>query len=1091
VAVRAKEIGIVGLVLVLAVACWSYGATAAEDATSRLNQAIDRYSALDFATAGQLLRSVDRDALNATDQETLDKYIDHVGDALAQQNEARRRLMAGERALADGDLQRANAAFLQASQSEYLDASSRELANTRLIAVQQQLHGSDTSVLTPDARLVDAQVVVVDSAPASAEHVRPVFDGPVLADAGEATDPVTGDRPSAPDFEETTATAEQVATTDHYAQLLQAGKDAQDEGDLDTAAGLLRQAMMEDCDTTEAESLLREIQKAQLIALGTEGPAVQNVATLVQLEDAPEAEVLPSEMVVATSATVAEVQPDDTDEAVSNTLNQTIAMRTRQKEQAEVVYNLAVKRANQSLAIARTAEDDDSDYIEAESFRLQAQAVLDERKHLFTDDELRNKQEQLDNLETSIANQKRQWNEARKQKMIIAEIEAEKERIAEQEKTKRERLNKLQLQAQNLMLDGNFEAALDTVDKMLELDPQNPYALTVQMPLQGFLLEQEEYDVRTESSYQLEQHRLRTLEESILWYDELIYPDNWVELSRRRLDAIDSREHESEEDRRVYQELKKKYSRFEFDDVDLATVIDYFTKVSGVSFHVKWHELELAGIDPDRTTVKIYLRNVTLDKALRTVLEDVGRGNPLGFYVDDGVITISTKDDLSTNTTVQTYDIADLLVRVQNFAAPRLNLSLSGSTSVGGDLFTDEGEDEEISREDLIEEVKNLIEDSIDRDSWGDEASIEEISGQLVITQTAENHQAIRDLLNQLRESRAIQVIIESRFIEVDTSFLERVGIDLDVYFNIGSKWASQDYYPPGENLAEDQALGYPNFRGGDDPEYMWTQNQGADRWSGSTIQRINRQHNAQSNSWTPIAVETGNKLNWVTAATGVGMDIGSATMATPTAFSVAGAFLDDIEVDFLMEATQGSVTRRVLTAPRLTLFNGQRAYISVATQSSYVQSWDTRVAQGTTSLSPVLGYVPTGSVLDVEANVSHDRRYVTLTVKPQVAELIAFRDPIAFNGGIGTSGTIELPEVRVKELKTTVSVPDGGTLMLGGQKLAGVMEREVGPPVLSKVPVINRLFTGRGLTQDETTLLILVRPQIIIQREEEENAHP
>ena len=85
----------------------------------------------------------------------------------------------------------------------------------------------------------------------------------------------------------------------------------------------------------------------------------------------------------------------------------------------------------------------------------------------------------------------------------------------------------------------------------------------------------------------------------------------------------------------------------------------------------------------------------------------------------------------------------------------------------------------------------------------------------------------------------------------------------------------------------------------------------------------------------------------------------------------------------------------------------------------------------------------------------------------------------------------LELPEVTTQTLETTVSVPDGGTLLLGGQKLSGEVEREMGVPILSKIPIINRFFTNRGKVRDEETLLIMVKPKIIIQREEEEKYFP
>ena len=69
--------------------------------------------------------------------------------------------------------------------------------------------------------------------------------------------------------------------------------------------------------------------------------------------------------------------------------------------------------------------------------------------------------------------------------------------------------------------------------------------------------------------------------------------------------------------------------------------------------------------------------------------------------------------------------------------------------------------------------------------------------------------------------------------------------------------------------------------------------------------------------------------------------------------------------------------------------------------------------------------------------------------------------------------------------------VPAKGTLLLGGQRLIGEIEIEAGVPVLSKIPFINRLFTNRSKTKDERTLLILIKPTIIIQTEEEQLNFP
>jgi len=67
--------------------------------------------------------------------------------------------------------------------------------------------------------------------------------------------------------------------------------------------------------------------------------------------------------------------------------------------------------------------------------------------------------------------------------------------------------------------------------------------------------------------------------------------------------------------------------------------------------------------------------------------------------------------------------------------------------------------------------------------------------------------------------------------------------------------------------------------------------------------------------------------------------------------------------------------------------------------------------------------------------------------------------------------------------------VPDRGTLLLGGHKLASEQDKEAGVPILSKIPIIGRLFTNRSSVRDQKILLILVKPTILLQEEAEQEA--
>ena len=70
--------------------------------------------------------------------------------------------------------------------------------------------------------------------------------------------------------------------------------------------------------------------------------------------------------------------------------------------------------------------------------------------------------------------------------------------------------------------------------------------------------------------------------------------------------------------------------------------------------------------------------------------------------------------------------------------------------------------------------------------------------------------------------------------------------------------------------------------------------------------------------------------------------------------------------------------------------------------------------------------------------------------------------------------------------MTTTVSVPDGGTVLMGGIKRMQEARNEFGVPVLSKIPYINRLFKNVGIARTTESLMFMVTPRIIIQEEEE-----
>ena len=84
---------------------------------------------------------------------------------------------------------------------------------------------------------------------------------------------------------------------------------------------------------------------------------------------------------------------------------------------------------------------------------------------------------------------------------------------------------------------------------------------------------------------------------------------------------------------------------------------------------------------------------------------------------------------------------------------------------------------------------------------------------------------------------------------------------------------------------------------------------------------------------------------------------------------------------------------------------------------------------------------------------------------------------------------TYLLPTTQISSIMTRVSVPDRGTVLLGGLTLTAEKESESGTPILSKLPLLGRLFSNRSEVKDKQILLILVKPTIMLQQETEEDA--
>jgi beta-lactamase regulating signal transducer with metallopeptidase domain len=171
--------------------------------------------------------------------------------------------------------------------------------------------------------------------------------------------------------------------------------------------------------------------------------------------------------------------------------------------------------------------------------------------------------------------------------------------------------------------------------------------------------------------------------------------------------------------------------------------------------------------------------------------------------------------------------------------------------------------------------------------------------------------------------------------------------------------------------------------------------------------------------------------------------------------------FLDDAEVKRLIALANSDTQSTTLTAPRLTLFDGQRAYVTVARSTAFVESMKPK---GDGKFEPVIAVADSGILLDCQPRVSPDHKNVTLALRPKCTSLLDLtveRWPGSPPGRDDLK--VQVPHLKVTSLDATITMPDRQYALY-----------RLRPRYQPATPATQPVRT------DETTLL-LVSPKVIV----------
>ncbi|MBN4049889.1 hypothetical protein JYT84_00515 [bacterium AH-315-M10] len=554
--------------------------------------------------------------------------------------------------------------------------------------------------------------------------------------------------------------------------------------------------------------------------------------------------------------------------------------------------------------------------------------------------------------------------------------------------------------------------------------------------------------------------------------------ETWIRISKRRpREAGGDEVIEDREVAAIKEKLRRKVT-LDFTGTPLTDVVQFLRETTGVNMVINPEVLKEKTEDELKVDLKV--EQLEVASALKLILDL----KQLGYRITSGVVYVTKKEDVGGKALSRVYNVRDLTLKIPDFKGVDIDITQqSGGGGAGLGASIGGGDDEEGQL--TIDALMNLIRDNIDKETWEGENTIKQRNGMLVVRNAPEVHAKIKSLLGDLRSSVGLLVAVETRFITARDEFLEDIGVDwrgLDVIATDPSGVAESIgpfLQPDGPNNAQGNgATVLDDLLFG--PIATTPGSRGVVPSSGFFIRNgahfDTRSH--LENTLDSFASAIG-PTSFLTGGTG------GARPAGIGGLELAWAVLDQVSTMAILRAVEKSERATIVQAPRITAFNTQRANVAVINQVTYIKDYEVEVAQSAAIADPEIGTIQDGIVLDVRPIVSADRRYITMELRPTLAALARIPPDVILttiaSGGAGTGViAIEVPEITMQKLRTTVTAPDGGTIMIGGLTQYRLLDAELGVPILSDVPLLSFFFSRKRKSRVRQNLLILVRAEIL-----------
>ena len=605
-----------------------------------------------------------------------------------------------------------------------------------------------------------------------------------------------------------------------------------------------------------------------------------------------------------------------------------------------------------------------------------------------------------------------------------------------------------------------FDKTIKLCDEVISIDPHYTVAIELKEDAQKVRHREEYYDflrVKVENWKKLTDQD----DEAVIPYaDSVVFPsaEEWAEISRRQTTFSSLQADGGADDPEILainRQLDTIKMTLDFQNQKLEDMVAYIREFTGLNIFIEQNLGDK--FDPTKQ-VTFRVRDIQLRTAMRLMLDQF----ELDYTIDESrIIKITTRDKAGGRAVPELHDIRDILVRIQDFAGPKVELTAPGGAgaALAGASFTlEEPKESSVSEEQIVD----LIKDNVAPGSWEGEYTIEKTPNQqLIVNHTPKVHKELQEFLKRLRSYTGTMVSVTARFIASHDDFLDDLGVDIINRPPVGGYDIGGVGFTDIDERA-DSAPGAPGSEVG--PGFVTRESARLETYD--------------------LRAQTFHTLMRFDPQSRTGIDPLSNKLFNQGGLGLQYQWLGEQALQTVLRAVHKEQKATIVQAPRITVFNTQRSHLLVQTQRPYISDLEPQISTLAAAYDPVISVLTEGIVLDVRPIVSNDRKYVTLELRPSLAELQTIRS-IDINAGSGAGAgiapaIIQLPFIVIQRAETTVTIPDRGTLMISGFKDIIMKDLKSGVPIFDSIPVLNFFFTRKGKTSERKRLMILVTPEII-----------